>query len=62
VKDEGAVISVFDMLGRQVVDSHRVDTNNEMYVLGADALSSGYYVVKVQTGSQVKSAPVVIAH
>lgn len=60
--EKSAIISIYDMLGRQVMDSRRVDNHKGIYTINAAGLSSGYYVVKVQTGNTIKSAPVVISN
>ncbi|HYG14616.1 MAG TPA: T9SS type A sorting domain-containing protein, partial [Bacteroidia bacterium] len=60
IKQNGAQITVYDMLGRQVMETRRVDTNSELYIIDGSSLSSGYYTVKVQAGNEVKTAPVFI--
>jgi hypothetical protein len=48
------------MLGRQVMETRRVDTHSELYILDGSGLTSGFYTVKVETSNEVKSAPVFI--
>lgn len=61
VKEGGAEINVYDMLGRQVMKTRNVDTESEIYILNGEGLSAGYYTVKVETQNEVKSAPVFLA-
>lgn len=62
VKEGGAVINVYDMLGRQVMDTRNVSTDSEVYVINGAGLSAGYYTVKVQAGKEVKTSPVFISN
>jgi hypothetical protein len=62
VKEGGAIIDVYDMLGRKVMATRNVKTDNEVYIISGAGLSAGYYTVKVQAGKEVKTAPVFISN
>lgn len=61
LKEGGAQIKVYDMLGRQVMKTRNVDTESEIYIMSGDGLSAGYYTVRVETANEVKSAPVFLS-
>ncbi|MGV3598545.1 MAG: T9SS type A sorting domain-containing protein [Bacteroidota bacterium] len=60
IKDAGAEINVYDMLGRKVMETRKVTTDSELYIISGEGLSAGFYTVKVQSGKEFKSAPVFI--
>jgi hypothetical protein len=57
---EGAVIDVYDMLGRSVMKSQTVEVATKQYVINGAGLSSGYYTIRVQNDNGVISAPVFL--
>lgn len=57
---KGAVINVYDMLGRNVMKTHTVEESTNQYVINGAGLSSGYYTVKVQNENGITSAPVFL--
>lgn len=57
-----ATVSVYDMLGRMVMDTQTADTQSDVFTINGAGLSAGYYTVKVQTGTKVVAAPVFIGN
>lgn len=57
---KGAEISVYDMLGRKVMKTHTVENATDQYTIKGDALSAGYYTVKVRNSNGVTSSPVFL--
>lgn len=57
---KGALINVYDMLGRQVMKTHVVDNEDNTYIISGNGLSAGYYTVKVQGTNGTASAPVFL--
>lgn len=58
--EKGAVINVYDMLGRKVMKAHTVEIETQQYTINGSGLSSGYYTVKVQNENGTTSAPVFL--
>ena len=59
VIDIGTVASVYDLLGRKVMEN-RLDVSLNKQVLDANKLSSGVYVVALENGSQKVTQKVIL--